>query len=187
MLQAERVTFLFFNKRTTYEIYQCDWSSDVCSSDLLLNFVKPALADHLANAGTAHSDAVDQNRFENRNAEIEILSPTREIFEVASSSLPKLEVFPDPQPGCVQAIDEDMAHEILRVDRCKRSIKMLHDHNIDAEPLEKLHLIFVSQEHFGRPLWREHHQRMWLKRQHDRAAAEPLGIADGPSNQRLMA
>src|ERR1044072_9225917 len=177
MLQAERVTFLFFNKRTTYEIYQCDWSSDVCSSDLLLNFVKPALADHLANAGTAHSDAVDQNRFENRNAEIEILSPTREIFEVASSSLPKLEVFPDPQPGCVQAIDEDMSHEILRGDRCKRSIKMLNNNDIAGEPLKKLHLIFVTQEHFGRPLWRAHHQRMGHNRHHDPEPAEPLGIA----------
>ena len=26
--------FFFFKKKTAYEIYQCDWSSDVCSSDL---------------------------------------------------------------------------------------------------------------------------------------------------------
>src|ERR1044072_2740424 len=25
----------FFTQKTAYEIYQCDWSSDVCSSDLL--------------------------------------------------------------------------------------------------------------------------------------------------------
>src|ERR1044072_8408599 len=25
---------IFFNQKTAYEIYQCDWSSDVCSSDL---------------------------------------------------------------------------------------------------------------------------------------------------------
>ena len=25
----------FFKKKTAYEIYQCDWSSDVCSSDIL--------------------------------------------------------------------------------------------------------------------------------------------------------
>src|ERR1044072_2958215 len=31
-------TVLFFYKqKTAYEIYQCDWSSDVCSSDLLLS------------------------------------------------------------------------------------------------------------------------------------------------------
>ena len=24
----------FFKQKTAYEIYQCDWSSDVCSSDL---------------------------------------------------------------------------------------------------------------------------------------------------------
>ena len=26
--------FLFFKQRTAYEIKECDWSSDVCSSDL---------------------------------------------------------------------------------------------------------------------------------------------------------
>ena len=26
----------FFKQKTAYEIYQCDWSSDVCSSDLFI-------------------------------------------------------------------------------------------------------------------------------------------------------
>ena len=30
--------FFFFKQKTAYEIYQCDWSSDVCSSDLLDTF-----------------------------------------------------------------------------------------------------------------------------------------------------
>ena len=29
--------FFFFKQKTAYEIYQCDWSSDVCSSDLLIH------------------------------------------------------------------------------------------------------------------------------------------------------
>ena len=29
------VFFFFFKQKTAYEIYQCDWSSDVCSSDLM--------------------------------------------------------------------------------------------------------------------------------------------------------
>ena len=32
--------FFFFKQKTAYEIYQCDWSSDVCSSDLL-NLIFP--------------------------------------------------------------------------------------------------------------------------------------------------
>ena len=28
--------FFFFKQKTAYEIYQCDWSSDVCSSDLMM-------------------------------------------------------------------------------------------------------------------------------------------------------
>ena len=35
--QTGNVAFgvFFFKQKTAYEIYQCDWSSDVCSSDLL--------------------------------------------------------------------------------------------------------------------------------------------------------
>ena len=29
------LVFFFFKQKTAYEIYQCDWSSDVCSSDLI--------------------------------------------------------------------------------------------------------------------------------------------------------
>ena len=35
------IFFFFFKQKTAYEIYQCDWSSDVCSSDLLsVRFIK---------------------------------------------------------------------------------------------------------------------------------------------------
>ena len=29
-----RLEVFFFKQKTAYEIYRCDWSSDVCSSDL---------------------------------------------------------------------------------------------------------------------------------------------------------
>ena len=32
------IYFFFFKQKTAYEIYQCDWSSDVCSSDLNCGF-----------------------------------------------------------------------------------------------------------------------------------------------------
>ena len=32
-----RVCFFFFKQKTAYEIKECDWSSDVCSSDLGLH------------------------------------------------------------------------------------------------------------------------------------------------------
>ena len=31
--------FFFFKQKTAYEIVDCDWSSDVCSSDLKLNIL----------------------------------------------------------------------------------------------------------------------------------------------------
>ena len=33
--KKKRRRIFFFKQKTAYEIYQCDWSSDVCSSDLL--------------------------------------------------------------------------------------------------------------------------------------------------------
>ena len=33
--KKKRKKYFFFKQKTAYEIYQCDWSSDVCSSDLL--------------------------------------------------------------------------------------------------------------------------------------------------------
>ena len=32
--KKKKFYFFFFKQKTAYEIYQCDWSSDVCSSDL---------------------------------------------------------------------------------------------------------------------------------------------------------
>ena len=42
--------FFFFKQKTAYEIYQCDWSSDVCSSDLLLE-LRHSLFDNLISVG----------------------------------------------------------------------------------------------------------------------------------------
>ena len=39
--------FFFFKQKTAYEIYQCDWSSDVCSSDLASGGVYPGLVDKI--------------------------------------------------------------------------------------------------------------------------------------------
>ena len=49
--------FFFFKQKTAYEIYQCDWSSDVCSSDLR----KVLEALFLTSIGKTNSDMVDMN------------------------------------------------------------------------------------------------------------------------------
>ena len=36
--------FFFFKQKTAYEIKECDWSSDVCSSDLALD-IDPAITN----------------------------------------------------------------------------------------------------------------------------------------------
>ena len=49
--------FFFFKQKTAYEIKECDWSSDVCSSDLciyleiekilLVKFLHPGLIENI--------------------------------------------------------------------------------------------------------------------------------------------
>ena len=47
------VFFFFFKQKTAYEIYQCDWSSDVCSSDLI--FRSPVVIFHASTASISAS------------------------------------------------------------------------------------------------------------------------------------
>ena len=35
--------FFFFKQKTAYEIKECDWSSDVCSSDLAVPLEEPII------------------------------------------------------------------------------------------------------------------------------------------------
>src|SRR3546814_4371996 len=48
--------FFFFKQKTAYEMRISDWSSDVCSSDLLIQLSRRALAE----AGSSPSDAYHQ-------------------------------------------------------------------------------------------------------------------------------
>src|SRR3546814_1159531 len=61
MIHTLIVLFFFFKQKTAYEMRISDWSSDVCSSDLLLvSWVRPAPLPHPAPAATAI--AADQIR-----------------------------------------------------------------------------------------------------------------------------
>ena len=38
--KEKRREFFFFKQKTAYEIKECDWSSDVCSSDLVVSIIR---------------------------------------------------------------------------------------------------------------------------------------------------
>ena len=40
MAIANYIIVLFFKQKTAYEVKECDWSSDVCSSDLVSKFIE---------------------------------------------------------------------------------------------------------------------------------------------------
>src|SRR5881397_4262706 len=42
------VFFFFFKQKTAYEMAQCDWSSDVCSSDLFPSTINPVTSNGAA-------------------------------------------------------------------------------------------------------------------------------------------
>src|SRR5213596_1797530 len=44
---TQHVFFFFFKQKTAYEIRPCDWSSDVCSSDLILRREEQQAAEDL--------------------------------------------------------------------------------------------------------------------------------------------
>ena len=54
------MNFFFFKQKTAYEIRNCDWSSDVCSSDLICSLVLSVLSVFLP----AFADAKDDLRVE---------------------------------------------------------------------------------------------------------------------------
>ena len=53
--------FFFFKQKTAYEIYQCDWSSDVCSSDLQSD--RGQLHNILHHAGAEISVEIDDEGY----------------------------------------------------------------------------------------------------------------------------
>ncbi len=40
--------FFFFKQKTAYEIKECDWSSDVCSSDLFQRWLQRPIGEYFA-------------------------------------------------------------------------------------------------------------------------------------------
>ena len=56
---CEKVFVFFFKQKTAYEIYQCDWSSDVCSSDL--GEIVPKLALSANSVTRCLTSSVDVN------------------------------------------------------------------------------------------------------------------------------
>ena len=62
----------FFKQKTAYEIYQCDWSSDVCSSDLIGTEESPG-SIVCTITGATHHDGV---------GEVPMGTPLREVIEL---------------------------------------------------------------------------------------------------------
>ena len=64
--KIELFVFFFFKQKTAYEIYQCDWSSDVCSSDLAIQAMPRGGELRLQTEKTVEAPAADDPLQEKR-------------------------------------------------------------------------------------------------------------------------
>src|SRR3546814_5472980 len=81
------LAFFFFKQKTAYEMRISDWSSDVCSSDLLhsrnipapcgFEFVRPARTGHLSESIDQHVQQLGISRSEERRVGKECVSTCR--------------------------------------------------------------------------------------------------------------
>ena len=62
MLLRKYVIFFFFKQKTAYEIKECDWSSDVCSSDLIATVLSRYKQPPLTAIGDTVRIATTQSR-----------------------------------------------------------------------------------------------------------------------------
>ena len=64
--------FFFFKQKTAYEIYQCDWSSDVCYSDLVsfagneMNSVTPGTGTTVLSNDAKRIDVIVTDQLKSR-------------------------------------------------------------------------------------------------------------------------
>src|SRR3546814_14576563 len=69
---------IFFKQKTAYEMRISDWSSDVCSSDLLLRALAVAMDQRVMRPGDRRARAEQDQRVEQRQAEgVDHLQPDR--------------------------------------------------------------------------------------------------------------
>ncbi len=73
------MVFFFFKQKTAYEIKECDWSSDVCSSDLnLFAMIHGATPDECHQVAAALSARVGVDEYR-------LLFSTREFKKISMS------------------------------------------------------------------------------------------------------
>src|SRR6266478_7923700 len=134
--------FFFFSSRRRHTRFDCDWSSDVCSSDLADSWVSCALADRDVAAARAALLAAGENTLVNEHAVhfnhwfVEGIiarlehdqQKARAAFEAARAEQEKIV---QAQPGyapplCVLGvIDALLGRKQEAVSECRRAIELL--------------------------------------------------------------
>ena len=97
--------FFFFKQKTAYEIYQCDWSSDVCSSDLGHHGANHPVKDHTTGkveiVSMNHGFAVDSSSLPDSVEEthISLFDGTNCGLQVKGRPVFSVQHHPEASPG----------------------------------------------------------------------------------------
>ena len=98
--------FFFFKQKTAYEIYQCDWSSDVCSSDLeeKRHLYKAFITNAIESPGEPYDD------------QIRLLRTFEELIPDHLRVLKAMSQIPNPDPGMTGSPNQTLSERLPEFD-----------------------------------------------------------------------
>src|ERR1051326_4838830 len=103
------MVFFFFKQKTAYEIKECDWSSDVCSSDLCFEIHSPSRSPHFSMVGQIA--LLPGTRSDGREAFVHAdeRAPCKIIACAIAEKLPSAGGVPEPFAPCAQVLQRNNA------------------------------------------------------------------------------
>ena len=118
--------FFFFKQKTAYEIYQCDWSSDVCSSDLVAGVI--AVADTLKEGSKEAVRALQQLGLEVLMITGDNTSTAEAIAREAGIDRALAEILPQEKAAQIKKLQAEGKRVAMVGDRSEEHTSELQSH-----------------------------------------------------------
>src|SRR6266568_8608236 len=105
--------FFFFSSRRRHTRWNCDWSSDVCSSDLEDLQDQPGAVEHLGVPGALQIALLDRRdrAIHDREIDLEAFDDPGDLLDFALSEIGRRTDFGDRHEACLDHLKIDGARE----------------------------------------------------------------------------
>ncbi len=140
----------------------------------------------LAHGGTGDAHAGLRHRAHLLDFEAELGTSGLEISEIAGALGAEAEIIAHQQPARVQAIHQNIAHELVGRLPGEMRVEMLHDHAVDALAAQAFQLVAQQGDAGGRAVRYEEFARMRLERHHRERQSACIGRRACAGQQRLV-